>query len=273
MRSLQNTKRKGFTLIELLLVVVILASIATMVVSTLSFAEDRAKSAVTGSTIGQVTSTIETYKTSTGTFPLGMDTLLEGDGGTPSSTGVGIYSNLWGHGFSFGGGFGPAYDLTMTSFDAIEVSKPGSWTSSIAHVFSPNSDDEVYFYNHDAGSTDYENSATEKMVVTDWGATNFAFVSNKTGTLAARLGYPNGIPNDVEIIVFGIGNQSSLREIMANAPIHSESDSNEYYTRYLAYYAVYQNGKQAKLKAVLDSYGVDAEGNVEDYEEAAPDHE
>lgn len=271
MRSLQNPKRKGFTLIELLLVVVILASIATMVVANLSFAEDRAKSAVTGSTIAQVTSSIETYKTSTGSYPLGLDALIEDPSGTPA-----LYGDLWGHSLVSlpNGGFGPLYDLKMKKID--DLSDPGSYASSLAHVFSAGSNGNVYLHYHAASpSSNPANSGSIKTVVTDWGDTNLAFVKKATASssMLRRLGYNNGIPADVEIIALGIGNRSGLRETMTNAPTHVETDGKKYYNRYIAYFAIYQNGKHARLKTVVDSYGVDAEGNVEDYEEAAPEHE
>lgn len=282
----QNLKSRlggGFTLIELLVVLVILASVAGLVIPKLGFVEAQAGNATSAAGNSQIMSNLEIYKATTGSYPLGLDTLLEGVGGSTAPTGV--YSGLWEH-TSSGVTFGPKQYLEMATLNTgLPPASPGQTAQSLGHAFTPVSGN-YYFFDHVATSADPTNSGSNKRSFTSASNAQFAFVKplGALGTTGPNLndfmislykaaGYPEGTPAGTRLIAFGIGqNCSSIGSTMISAPVHSEQDVNKY-GRFIAIFAVHNNAKPSELKTVIDSQGGSVSDNVSNYRQAAPEHD
>lgn len=259
--------RKGFTLIEMVIVLVILAMVAALVVPRLGFVEEQAGNATSAATLAQLVSNLETYKTTTGSYPNGFDSLVDTDGN--------LYGDLWTH----APGFGPLNYFEVKTLQSLG----GSYATSLGHAFAPDSTGTRYVYDHTpAPAADPDNSAAtlRALDTSSSGTANFAFVK-KTSTpplssfmpsFYRTVGYPNGVPADVELVVFGIGpTTGSIGNTMVSAPSHSEQDTGTY-GRYFAVFAIYANGKSAQLKAIVDSHGAGIDSNVNAAQNAAPEH-
>lgn len=274
-----TSRARGFTLVELLVVVAVLATVAALVIPRLGFAEERAAAATAAVGAGQLVSNLETYKVSTRSYPLGLDSLLadtDADG-TPDE----LYQNLWWHaaGPPTSPGFGPRVYLAMQQLDPTGTD---SYEQSLGHAFS-SPGGSVYFHDHDTdAATPVNDSGILRRDVTFAATDLFAFVDDTTAgfitpiigqPLMDAAGYPDGLPAGTRLVAFGVSSRSGLiGETMATAPLHTENDNGSY-ARYLAIYAVYANGKSADLKVVVDSQGVGPGGNIASYEALAPNHD
>lgn len=283
LQNLKSRRNCGFTLIELLVVLVILAAVAGLVIPKLGFVESQAGNATSAAGTSQIMSNLEVYKTTTGSYPLGLDTLLEGVGGTTAPTGV--YTNLWSH-TSAGVPFGPKEYLEMATLNiGLPPAGSGQTAQSLGHAFAP-VNGSYYFFDHVAASADPTNSGANKRSFASASNAQFAFVKQlgAFGTTGPNLndfmvsiykaaGYPDGTPAGTRLIAFGIGqNCSSIGATMISAPVHAEQDTSKY-ARFIAIFAVYNNAKPAELKAVIDSQGGTIDENISSYRKAAPDHD
>lgn len=253
-RSSGHHARGAFTLIEMLIVLVVLAAVAALVVPTLGFVEEQSGHATAATTSAQLVSNLETYKSSTGSYPLGMDSLIDDTGA--------IYDGLWEH---VNPSFGPVTYL--------EVADASPYAQSIGHVFEPNAAGEEFVYDHDSTSADPNNSATIKRLLT--GAYDLAFVkAYAPGPPPAPMllnwykaaGYPDGtLPAGTRLIALGVGPlNSAVGETLSSVPAHAEQDS-DVYGRYIAIFAVHEDGRSAKLRTVVDSQGVPIGQNIDSY--------
>lgn len=261
--------RTGFTLIEMIVVLVVLAAVAALLVPRLGFVEEQAGNATAAAATAQAASNLEVYKTSVGSYPLGMDSLIDTSGA--------LYGDLWVHANP---AFGPGVYLEARSLNAL----PSGARTSLGHAFATDVNGERYVYDHaTAPASDPNNSANTRRLVNLTSSTTdtFAFVrrtatpplSSFLASFHRTLGYPNGIPANVELIAMGLGpNMNSLGDTQVSAGQHTEQDPTRY-GRYIAIFAVYTNGKSAQLRAVVDSQAVGIEGNVTSYRQAAPQHD
>jgi len=280
--NLTSHRSSGFTLIELLVVLVILAAVAGLVIPKLGFVEGQAGNATAAAGTSQVMSNLEIYKTTTGSYPLGLDSLLENTG-TAAPTAV--YTGLWEHSTS-GVTFGPKQYFEMATLNAgLPPASPGQTAQSFGHAFAP-VNGNYYFYDHESTSTDPANSGKNKRTFASASSAPVAFVKplGALGTTGPNLndflveiykaaGYPDGTPTGTRLVAFGIGpNASSIGSTMISAPTHAEQDQTKY-SRFIAIFAVHNNAKPAELKTVIDSQGVSVNSNVNDYRKAAPDHD
>ncbi|MCS6852770.1 MAG: prepilin-type N-terminal cleavage/methylation domain-containing protein [Gemmataceae bacterium] len=250
--------RSAFTLTELVVVLVILAATAALVIPRLGFLKTQSDTATAGAGAAQVVSNLETYRLATGRYPLGMDSLLD------SADTTALYSRLWSH-TTGANTLGLRADLTAGT-----VGSP--YAQSFGHAFASSSG--YYVYDHLASSTDPTNSAT---VLRTFTSASTAAVATVTGSALIRAaGYPSGtLPADgsVKLIAFGVGpNTGSIGDTMATAPRHA-AQSQEYYGRYVAIFALYANGKAAELKTVVDSFGSTVDSNVTRFLRSSPTHE
>jgi prepilin-type N-terminal cleavage/methylation domain-containing protein len=257
----RSTGRKGFTLAELVVVLVILAATAALLIPRLGFMKSQADNATSAAGVAQLTSNLETYKLTTGSYPLGMDSLLD-------STGT-LYSGLWSHpaGPSV---IGPGGYLTAGTPLATSGDR-----QSFGHAFQSDASGNIYVYDHSTTATDPSSSATVVRNLAFDGSDSLAVVSPTTGAALIRAaGYPTGaLPVGVQLVAFGIGpNNGAVGETMASAPRHAEQDQ-EFYGRYIALFAVYASGKPAELKAIVDSHGSTVESNISSYKKGGPSHD
>jgi len=285
------SKRPGFTLLELIVVILILAAVAAMVVPRLGWVESRAGNSAAANTIATLTSNLEVYKSSAGSYPLGFDSLIAGSA---------LYNNLWAH--DAYPQIGPKFYLEARSFAT--TPSGAQWSASFGHSFSPAAAGSSYYvYDHSNSASDPSSSANTVRNFATTGT--FAFVKKTSGSeftppssfapgpsyylgeFHRALGYPptsttggdgtttitHTVPTTVELIAFGIGpNAGSGGETMVSAPRHLEQEP-EFYGRYIAIFAVYSNGKPAELKGIIDSQGGSVQGNISDYMKAAPEHD
>jgi len=253
-----NQVRRGFTLIEMVVVLVILAAIAALVIPRLGFLKDQADSATAAAGAAQVASNLETCKLTTGSYPLGMDSLL-------ASGGTAVYSRLYTH-TAGPTTFGLGVDITAGTIPA--TTSTDRWGESFGHSFQPNP--SYYVYDHDAASADPSNSGTVLRTFSSAGGKPVATV---TGTsLLQAAGFPGGLPTDgsVMLIAFGVGpNTASVGTTMASAPRHTAQNEDSY-GRYVAIFAIYKSGKSAELKTVVDSYGNSPDKNVSSFKKSSP---
>jgi prepilin-type N-terminal cleavage/methylation domain-containing protein len=261
--------RTGFTLIEMIVVLVVLAAVAALVVPRLGFVEEQAGNATAASATAQAASNLEVYKTSVRSYPLGMDSLID-------STGA-LYGDLWVHPNP---AFGPGVYLEARALSGL----PSGVRTSLGHAFRTDVNGERYVYDHDpAPASNPNNSATTRRLLNLSASTTdtLAFVrrtatpplSTFLASFHRTLGYPNGIPANVELIAMGLGpNMNSLGDTQVSAGLHTEQDLTKY-GRYIAIFAAYTDGKAAQLRAVVDSQATGIEGNISSYRRAAPQHD
>lgn len=270
--SIKQRRRRGFTLIELVVVLVILIALAALVIPRLSFIGEQAGNAAAATGAGQLASNIEVYRTTTGSYPLGLDTLIDDSGA--------LYSKLWVHAAP---PFGPGL---MFEAATLEDGTGESYIKSFGHGWAPSETTSArVFYDHDSAETDVDSSATVTNTLALDGTDTLCFVKTPPPFPASaadavhiafikKLGYPTGaIPAGVKLVVFGVGPSSGLiGSTMMSAPRHSEQETGTY-ARYFAVFAIYSSGKAAQLKGVFDSQGVSIDGNISSYLEEAVVHE
>ncbi|HEY5313224.1 MAG TPA: prepilin-type N-terminal cleavage/methylation domain-containing protein, partial [Pirellulales bacterium] len=78
--SPRSSRNPGFTLIELVIVMVILSTLAALVIPKLSFLQQQSVPVSGAATSQDVMNNLETFKTTTGFYPLRLDSLLTQSG-------------------------------------------------------------------------------------------------------------------------------------------------------------------------------------------------
>jgi len=239
--------RTGLTLIEMVVVLVILIGLAALLVPRL--ANLTAQSAFAGSAAGaaDVMNNLETHRSSLGRYPHRFDSLLNTDGT--------VYSKVWRHSSS-------SEPFTVGALT-------GKYAAmSLGKTLGENSAGDAVVMDHSESSTDPNNSAsTERTLALD-GSDNFAMVVSGSD-LEAAAGYPDGLPDGVELVAFGIGpGCSAIGKTMASAPACSVADVDEY-GRFLAVFACYNSTvKGATLQTVVDCRRYDIGKRVGNYKAA-----
>ena len=77
----------------------------------------------------------------------------------------------------------------------------------------------------------------------------------------------------VSLVCLGIGpGNSMIGNTMVSPPQYPGPDSNVYYYRYIAIFAVYSDGSRAQLKAVVDPYGRTIDSAIQQYSTSGPDN-
>ncbi|MGE3804698.1 MAG: type II secretion system protein [Gemmataceae bacterium] len=242
--------RQGLTLIELVVVLLILASVAAMVIARLGFVEDQAGNASTANAGADLLHNLEIYKTSVGSYPERMDSLLDNS--------QAVMTTHWTH----PGGTVPFEALDLNSLNGTGGS---GWTTSIAHSGVSTVMD------YDAATQSWPLPA-RTLSSTD---RTLCFVQAGNAAIETAAGFPNGLPTDgtnptVRLVAFGIGPSTSMiGTTMGSAPSHSEQSA-QYYNRFIAVFAVYGNGKPMELRTVLDSFRSSIESNIQGYKNSAP---
>lgn len=276
--SRPSSRRPGFTLIEMVVVMVILVALATLLIPKLSFLQQQATPVSGAATSQDVMNNLETYKTSTGYYPLRFDSLLTQAGA--------VIPNV------FFAGSGTRATLVPAAVDA-DPSAGGSW----GMAFGPASSQGMYtIMDQDSTFSDLNASFNTPRKFT-YGGDMLATVSQATNTGAAiwqAAGFPSttafnynqvtgattGAYNapasatGVTLVALGVGPQcSAVGKTMSNVPLQTGNVSNGNYSRYVAVFAVYGSAsttpmKQAELKLVLDSYGNTVDSNVNLYQQS-----
>lgn len=248
---------RGLTLIELVAVLVILAAVAMLVLPRLGYIKEQADAAQAAAGAADVMSNLELFKTQTGVYPARMDSLLEGPTGP-------LIGSLW--------------RMTSTSpvpFDVgpLPTGSGNAFTTSISRGFNVrlgNGSNAVYFMDHDPAATDQSDSGIRERT---WngGSDHYALVRSADTALIQAAGYPTGVvPANERLIVLGVGpRNAAVGNTMSSAPRHAMARLEEY-GRFLAIFAVYQSGKPAQLKVVVDSRRATIDTRVRQFKDFAP---
>lgn len=276
-------RRAGLTLIELVIVMAILATLAALVIPKLGFLQAEA-TPVSGMASSQdLMNNLETYKVTTGFYPLRFDSLLTQAGAVIPQI------------FAMGSGTNPTF--VPAAFDT-DPYAAGSW----GMAFGPSSGTYTIM-DQDATINDV-NASFNTPRVFSYGGDNVVTVSTATNAGAAiwqaagfqsqtafNYNFSNGVATGaytapttatgVQLVAVGVGPQcSAVGKTMSSPPLQTGQQAG-FYARYIAVFAVYGTnavgtggqsiaGKQAELKLILDSFGNTVQGNFELYQQVVP---
>ena len=251
--------RRGLTLLELVVVMGILAALAGLLVPSLGGILTQTGHATAAASNGDVASNLGIYYTTNATYPSNMDSLLEG--ASPST----LYSAVWNGPTVNGKVMNPLYTVGTPFSSARTICRLRSLGTAAAVM------------DQTAGITDPSMSGTTQRTILGTSADNFAVVNGTATTnsmtqqttvpaIAVAAGFPNGVPTGTILIALGVGPQcAAVGHTMATAPRCSTPTGTGYYSRYIAIFALYNNGNPATLQTVVDSLGNSTDANITDY--------
>lgn len=274
-QSILRPKRSAFTLIELVIVLVIIATLAGLVIPQVSMLGRSSDMAATAKTQADLANNLGTYFVLQKRFPLGMDSLLVGDGAGGDPTAVFLPQDLDGDGLQDTGlpDSGPHLDEDLVMVNLADTS-----TFASGYARSLTRSGFEYVHDHDTTVVNANDSAkfTPPRALDRSTSVWVAKLrdANFEGTNADLIGrlMPNGLVRPGTILVaMGIGPNNDMRsKTMTNAPIYPGCDGS-YYGRYVAIFKVYDNGERASLVAVVDAYGRDPDYTQQQFNESLPD--
>jgi prepilin-type N-terminal cleavage/methylation domain-containing protein len=278
-----NRKRSGFTLMELVVVVAILAALAGLVINKVDWIRRQANMAMGAEASGDVAQNIQTYIATTERLPSGLDSLItsgtsqlySGPGGTGS--GGGIIGQIDGVG-------------NIPSQTAIATTTYSSTDKSLNSLFRVGMN---FVNDHSATASNANDSGTVLRTIgtISGGASSFTsgqFVYATTGSAIWNAVYPQNVWGasyvdaqhmivnasgvTVSLVCLGIGpGNSMMGSTMVSPPQYAGPNSNIYYYRYIAVFAVYSDGSRAQLKTVIDPYGRTIDSSIQQYSTSGPD--
>lgn len=281
-------RRRGFTLIELVIVLIIIATIAGLVISNLGFLGRTADMAATAKNQQDLANQINLYFVLQKRMPQRFDSLLTTNSvanpgshsiiravdsaGTIITSSANAENQTWG--FPISGSNGTDLSNTANFFPLTLTNTTG--TAEWQRSFSRSGFTAIM--DHDSTVVNCNDSAGTSL------ATNPRTVASGTPVVAGLLAgspiaqriYPASLgqfPNGVGCVVaVGVGPSNSLIPGTAlNAPVYPGCDG-KYYGRYVAYFAVYNNGERATLIGVSDSYGRFPTYSIQQFNESLPDN-
>lgn len=239
----KTENRTGFTLIELVMVIMILAIVAGLAVPIVGWLRRSANYASQANTQQAIASNFEFYRSTYGNnnYPGHLDSLVLTGTSNP------IYSVS---GYCDGGHAADLY--TIDDLDSDETACLTKW---LGHVFDHTENPYAGLQGNPG------NSATVERA---FDGTNVAVIGDSTttftgeGALLVNELYPDGVPADVKLVAFGIGQYNdAVGKTMHSAPLDSRVDNSKVYGRYIGVFATYspRAGRRAQLKAVLNAKG------------------
>jgi len=234
-------RRNGFTLIELVVVILVIAIVSGLVVASVGWIRRFANYATQSHNQASLTSNLEMYRTTYGNdgYPDNLDSLVITGTSDP------IYSVA---GYTDKGHSAELY--TVGDLDADERASL-KWLNT---VYDHDTDKHAGLQGNPGNSAIHER--------TGFDGTNVAIVGDSTtafdgeGLLLVNEIYPNGVPEDVTLVAFGIGpRNTAVGTTMQSAPLDARVDNSEVYGRFIGVFACYspRAGRRAELKAVLNA--------------------
>jgi len=252
--------RAGLTLIELVVVMVILAALAALLIPRLGFLKDSADTVTSAAGSAEMANNLETYKAAVGSYPLRMDSLIKKDG-------TAIYDRFSSTGSS-------PETPTWLAVEDLTAGANGYWYSILRGGVLTVMDHDDYVALSDPSSSgnnlrDFQTDGKAATVV----------VTTSTGTrIMNAAGYTTALPANTKLIAFGIGPRCGLvGQTMSNVPRFS-AQAQEYYARYIAIFAAFDNGfgaatKPMQLRCVVDSRGFPVDYRVNQFKIQQPKQE
>jgi prepilin-type N-terminal cleavage/methylation domain-containing protein len=270
----QHHRRPGLTLMELVVVMVILAALAALLIPRLGFVKDSADAATAAAGASELANNIEIYKASVGSYPLRMDSLIKDDLTAIydrfSSTGASASTPTWLTVEDLGTTAGPS------------GTPGGYWYSVVRSGATAVVDHVAYTAGSDpssSGLTIRDYSAAPSGTPTN-GKTAVVVTTGSTGIrIMEAAGFTaTTLPTNVKLVAFGIGPRCGLvGQTMTTVPRHSAQPA-EFYGRFIAIFAAYDNGfgaavKPMQLRCVVDSRGFPVDYRVNQFKLIAPKQE
>ncbi|MBL8825570.1 MAG: prepilin-type N-terminal cleavage/methylation domain-containing protein [Planctomycetaceae bacterium] len=242
-----ESARRGLTLIELVVVIAVLTTLAALVVPRLDFLKAQADHAASASTAADLATLLQTYRTSTNSYPT-LDSLVDTAGAIVNSSA------------NPGGALFPDDTSPALTVETLDGTSGGRWYASLldgglryAYAHTPSASNA-------SSSVSAANAATPvDMVAAAGGSGLKAAVLNGSGVYAPAIisaCFPGQttVPTGTKLIALGIGpNNSMVGNVMVSVPLDLQGDdAAKVYCRYLAIFAIYSNGRPAQLKMVVD---------------------
>jgi prepilin-type N-terminal cleavage/methylation domain-containing protein len=270
-------KRVGFSLMELMVVVAILAVLAGLVIAKIDYARRDANMAAGALSCGDVAQNIQLYLATTERLPNGLDSLLDTTGALyagPSGSGGGIIGITDGVGnipsqtapLSFTAG-----DKRLNSLFRVGMSFVNAHSLSASNASDSGVTAQPLGTTSPTGTT--LNAATLLCVNGNSSIWNSVFPPNVWGTATGQTMEVNSSGVTVTLVCLGVGPGNSMNGVtMMSPPQYPGPDSNVYYYRYVALFAVYSDGSRAQLKGVIDPYGRTIDSSLQQYSTSGPDN-
>ena len=270
-------KRAGFSLMELMVVVAILAVLAGLVIAKIDYARRDANMAAGALSCGDVAQNIQLYLATTERLPSGLDSLLDTTGALyagPGSSGGGIIGITDGVGnipsqttpVSFTAG-----DKRLNSLFRVGMSFVNSMNASASNASDAGTVQQLLGTTSPTGTT--LNAANLLCVNGNSAIWNSVFPPNVWGTASGTSMEVNPAGVTVTLVCLGVGPGNSMNGVsMMSPPQYPGPDSNVYYYRYIAIFAVYSDGSRAQLKGVVDPYGRTIDSSLQQYSTSGPDN-
>ncbi|HZZ72724.1 MAG TPA: hypothetical protein VFE24_10755, partial [Pirellulales bacterium] len=239
-----------------------LAALTAIVVPRLDFLKAQADHASAATNLADLTSLLQTYKTSSGKYPA-MDLLVDSAGTA--------YTQMW----SFDG---------TSPFTGTTITGPGAPGASDWYRSFLEGGLATGYYN-DSTATDATNgsdTASDQVDLVNGAAAGNLVVAELTTSstnpyvpaiFANAFPSTNGVPPvGVKLIAMGIGARNGMNgSTMLSTPVQADDDSTTAtYCRYIAIFAIYQDGTAAQLKTVVDHRLKQIDKQIDQFNKGGP---
>jgi prepilin-type N-terminal cleavage/methylation domain-containing protein len=246
-----RNRRGGFTLIELVMVIMILAIVAGLAVPIVGWLRRSANYSAQANTTAAIAQNMEFFRTTYGNdgYPDHLDSLVITGGSDP------IYSVP---GYTHGGHDTDLYQIGDLNADQ------RACLQFLTHVFDHSADKHAGLQGNPGNSAivertfDGTNVAIVARGTAGGGTTEGGDPLTGEGLLLAQEIYPDGIPEDVTLVAFGVGPNNDMNgRTMQSTPLDPRVDNSQVYGRYTAIFATYspRAGRRAQLKGVVNAMG------------------
>ena len=269
-----KTMRRGFTLIELVVVVAIIAALAGLLVSKVDFLRRQSTMAVAADTSCDVFNNIELYLVTNSTLPNGFDSLIGTDGNLFPGL-IGATDNV--------GALPGALTATPIAYSSTDkrlnslVRLGMSYVNDHALTAGTNATDSGKVLRAISSGTPpapIPSPGNWALITTGNSIWNSVYPQNAWGNTYATTTsmVVDTTGTQVSLVALGVGPGNTMNGVtMATPPQFPGPDTNLFYYRYVALFAVYTDGRRAQLKTVIDSFGRTVDGALSNYSSAAPD--
>ena len=265
-RNKRTKVRTGFTLIELVMVLVIITALAALVIPVIDYIRRTSDKASASFAISQVVENLSQYRILNGTYPGGMDSLIEGDGTADASATsndvMGLSSKITGKTVIVDLSTGNALDKTDDLIPNVMQHASGGYrnwpgNSGINRIavgtqknFRVINDDDILESIYPGCST----NAADSSVYPNYAS---SFATTGTVNIGPALGGSTLTHRTAQVMVLGVGPAcDAVGKTMVSPPAYAAMNGIEDYNRFLAMFAVYDGftgDKRPQLVGALDS--------------------